>query len=147
MNKAFIRDPEEPDPRCPRCGGLGESVGRTTLEAHLPAEAAHRFSETSHYCANPRCPVAYFDAAGQEAGIEQLRGPAYPKDPAGPVCSCFGISIAEIENAARSGDKKAIRELLAKTQSSEAACITRAPNGRCCVREIQRLFLKHSRKA
>ena len=147
MNKAFVREPDEPDPRCPRCGVLGESVGRPTLAAHLPLEAVTQLGESACYCANPRCPVAYYDAAGAEVPLTLVREPAYPKDPDAPICSCFGLTAEQVERDARAGDPKRVRELIARAQGPEARCGTAAPGGRSCVGEVQKLFLKHFRAA
>ena len=142
MNKAFVREPDDPDPRCPRCELLGRSVARITLAAHLPPEAVPLLSDAAYYCANPRCPVAYFDASGTEVGVELLHNPAYPKDPAAPVCRCFNIMAEEIERDARAGDAARVKELIAKSRSPQARCAELSPSGQCCLPEVQKLFLK-----
>lgn len=143
MNKAFVREPDEPDPRCPGCGLLGEPVTRATLDANLPPQAARVLSDTACFCANPRCVIAYFDAAGQSQEIGLLRQRVYPKDPAGPICPCTQTSAAQIEADARSGDRTRIRQLLALGQSPDAACARLNPAGRPCAAELQQHFLKH----
>ncbi len=146
MNKAFVREPEPVEPRCPTldgCEGIGVPVSRTTLLAQLPQEIAQRLSESSYYCPNPNCRVAYFDVWGVSVSQTSLRTSTYPKNPTAPVCSCFGITAQEILEEALAGRKERVRELLAKAESTEARCETESPSGASCVVEIRRLFLKH----
>ncbi len=146
MNKAFVRDPEPGEPRCPApdgCGGIGTPVTHKTLLAQLPRDSAERFAESSYYCPNPSCGVAYFDLWGTSAARTDLRILAYPKSPAAPVCSCFGITEEEIREDAEAGRKDRVRELLAKAESAAARCETESPSGASCVVEIRKIFLKH----
>lgn len=145
MNKAFVREPDEPDPRCPRCGALGQSVPRVTLAEHLPLEAMALLSDSACFCGNARCDAAYFDASGASVGVELLRRPAWPKDPEAPVCACFGATADAIERDARAGINAGVKMLIAKSQSPAADCARKAANGRCCVPEVQRIFLKAHR--
>ncbi|MCX5659550.1 MAG: hypothetical protein NTW19_07475 [Planctomycetota bacterium] len=143
MNKAFVREPDEPDPRCPGCGSHGESVIRATLDANLAPAESRVLSDASWYCPNPRCSVGYFDASGQSVPTAALRHKAFPKDPAAPICPCKGVAAAEIEVDAEAGERTRIRALLAYGQSPEAACPHRSPTGQPCAAELQKHFLKH----
>ena len=99
MNKAFVREPEPAEPRCPAhegCDGIGTPVTRMTLLAHLPEDNAQSFAESSYYCGNPNCQIVYFDAWGTTVLKTALRSLAYPKSPTAPVCPCFGITAQEI---------------------------------------------------
>jgi len=146
MNKAFTREPEPVEPRCPPpagCGSIGMPVGRKTLLAQLPEELARAFSESVYYCQNPRCPVAYFDAWGTQAPASVLRLPSYPKSPTAPLCSCFGITAEAIRDEAEAGRKDLVRELVSRAGSDEARCETEAPCGTSCVVEARKVFMKH----
>ncbi len=146
MNKAFVRDPEPAEPRCPApegCDGIGVPVTRKTLLAQLPHDTAERFAETSYYCRNPHCPVAYFDQWGISVKRTELRSLAYPKSPTAPVCSCFGVNEEEIREDAESGRKDRVRELIARAETSAARCETESPSGASCVVEVRKIFLKY----
>ena len=39
MNKAFVREPDDVEPRCPKCGTPGEKVSRETILAQLQPAA------------------------------------------------------------------------------------------------------------
>ena len=146
MSKAFTRDPDPQEPRCPLpagCGSTGMPVGRKTLLAQLPESLARAFSESAYYCANPRCKVAYFDAWGTLAPASALRRTSYPKDPEAPLCSCFGITAEQIRDEAKAGRKDLVRDLVARSASAEARCETEAPCGISCVVEARRVFLRH----
>ena len=56
VNKAFVREPDDVDTRCPRCHIIGQPVARHTVLAHLPSDAAARLSDSASFCANPRKP-------------------------------------------------------------------------------------------
>ena len=146
MSKAFTRDPEPEEPRCPPpagCGASGMPVGKKTLLAQLPESLARAFSESAYYCPNPRCNVAYFDAWGTQAPANAIRRTSYPKTPTAPLCSCFGITAEQIREEAKAGRKDLIRDLVARAASDEARCETEAPSGISCVVEARRIFLKH----
>jgi hypothetical protein len=118
-------------------------VSRKTLLAQLPAELARAFAASAYYCPNPRCAVGYFDAWGTQAPASVLRQPAYPKSPAAPLCSCFGITADQIREDAEAGRKDLVRDLVARAGSDQARCETEAPCGASCVVEARRLFLRH----
>ncbi len=148
MNKAFVKDPEPGEPRCPApkgCGGLGSPVSRVTLVSQLPEVLAGKFSESAYYCANPSCQVAYFDTWGTTAERSSLSAAAYPKSPTAPVCSCFGFTADEVRTAAEAGRKDIVRDMVLKAEGDDAQCETKAPSGSCCATEIRRLFLHHLR--
>lgn len=146
MSRAFIKEPEPEDPRCPLpagCGGPGMPLGRKTLLAQLPEDVARTFAESAYYCGNDSCPVAYFDAWGAQAPASMLRCQAYPKNAAAPLCSCFGITAEAIRAEAELGRKDLLRDLLARAESKAARCETEAPSGTSCLVEARRVFLKH----
>src|SRR5687767_9338283 len=87
VSRAFMKEPEPGEPRCPKCAGLGEPVGLPTLEAHLAADVRAPLGATAFYCPDPACAVAYFNGWGTSVPREKLTSTAYPKDPEAPVCS------------------------------------------------------------
>ena len=54
----------------------------------------------------------------------------YPKDPAAPLCACFGLTRAEIEQDVREGVVTRTKAALGKANSPQARCSERAANGR-----------------
>ncbi|MBI3464139.1 MAG: hypothetical protein HY000_13945 [Planctomycetes bacterium] len=142
MNKAFVREPELAEYRCPKCGSLGSPVGRETLEAHLVPKALPKLAPSGFFCADPNCEVAYFDQFARSVQCDALRGPVYPKDLEAPICGCFGFTREDIEQDVQEGVATRCRELLAKAKSPDARCAIMAANGRSCVPEIQRYFMK-----
>lgn len=145
MNKAFVKEPEQGDPRCPAprgCGGPGVAVGRRTLDAQLARDVAATLGDGAYYCANPACDVAYFDAVEKTVTVDALRVVPYPKDPAGPICPCLGIGEAEIRAEATAGCRDRVREILAAADGPTARCLTASPTGRSCATEVRRLFMK-----
>lgn len=142
MNKAFVREPDSTVEHCPRCGSIGESVGSATLDALLKPECREKLGESASFCPSPTCPVAYFDQFERSATIEDLSRLVYPKDPAAPICPCFGLSCEEIEDEARAGEVTRVRGAIERAKSPEARCSQTAANGRSCVAEIQRYYMK-----
>ena len=143
MNKAFVREPES-DGRayCPRCGSLGTPVNKTTLDRHVQHQARPGLGDSAWFCEFARCDVAYFDSYERFLTVDELQATVYPKDPTAAICACFGFGPDDIEADVREGTPTRIRELLAKSKSPEAHCQTLAADGRCCIREVQRLYLK-----
>ena len=71
---------------------------------------------------------------------ERLTATAWPKDPGGPICSCSGITAADIKDDARQGDKKRVRDLMERSNDPNARCEERSPDGRPCIQQVLRLF-------
>jgi hypothetical protein len=143
MNKAFTREPDL-DGRvyCPRCSSLGIPVIRTTLDHHVNEPLRQSLGDAAWFCDFALCDIVYFDQFGRSVTIDELSSSIYPKDPAAPICACFGFTLEDLEADVEQGVPVRIRELLAKSQSSNAQCQTLAADGRCCMREVQRLYLK-----
>jgi hypothetical protein len=143
MNKAFVREPDA-DERvlCPRCGTLGIAVGRGPLDNHVRPEARGRMQDSAWYCAHPSCEVAYFNLFESTILKSELRAPVYPADVDAPICACFGFKYDDVEADVRNGQPTRIRALLAKSQSEDAHCQTLAVDGQCCLREVQKLYMK-----
>ncbi len=143
MNKAFVREPED-DGRayCPQCGSLGTPVNVTTLDRHVQQQSRPQLGDSAWFCGFAKCDVAYFDLFERSVAVDELQLAVYPKDASAPICACFGFSIEDIEADVRQGTPTRIRELLAKSKSSDAQCHTLAADGRCCMREVQRLYMR-----
>ena len=86
--------------------------------------------------------MAYFDGFEQTVEVDRVRSPAYPKNPAAPICNCFGFTTAEIDADLSEGTTVRTKALLAKSKSPEAHCTTAAPDGRCCAAEVQRYYMR-----
>jgi hypothetical protein len=142
VNKAFVREPDQTADYCPRCGAKGESVEAKALAAYLTEEQRGRLANPADFCPSPQCPVAYFDAFERIVLAVDLRKPAYPKDPTAPICACFGLTGADIEQDAREGVVTRTRAMLEKAKSTEARCSETAANGRSCAAYIQKYYMQ-----
>ena len=120
MNKAFVREPE-PDVQLDFRAKLGDAAW---------------------FCGFGNCEVTYFDLFERVVLVSELRHPIYPKDISAAICPCFGFSLDDVEAAIKERSPLKIRELLAKSKSKEANCCTLAPNGQCCLQEVQRLYIR-----
>ena len=148
MNKAFVREPElNGRAYCPQCGSLGTPVDRETLDHHVQQQSRSRLADSAWFCDFSRCDVGYFDQFERFVAVNELRSSVYPKDAEAPICACFGFSLEDIESDVREGTPTRIRELLAKSESSDAQCLTLAADGRCCMREVQRLYMRRIAEA
>jgi hypothetical protein len=142
MNKAFVREPDITEVLCPRCGAAGTSALRAAFETHVPPEPRRALAASTYFCPTPTCPVAYFDAFEAVVETAALHQPVYPKDPAAPLCACFGLTLDDVEADIAEGVPRRIRELLARSKSPEARCEELSPTGRCCLPEVQRCYFK-----
>lgn len=146
MSRAFVKEPEAKEPRCPPtvggCGGVGSPVTVATVRANVGNAELPEFHGDVFYCSNPGCAIAYFDGFGTRVERTELLRKAWPKDPDGVACSCFLVAVETIEEYALNGNKAAMRELLNRAASGEARCATRAPDGRSCATEVRRIFMR-----
>ena len=115
-------------------------MGSATLEAQLKPDARTALGANAFYCVNPGCPTGYFTSWGAAVPAASLSSPAYPKDPAGPICPCFGIHAADVAADARAGRKERVRDLMDRSKGPEARCAERCPDGRPCLTRVLRLF-------
>ena len=142
MNKAFVKEAEDPGDRCPSCGSAGQRVFRATLESHLPPELRGEFTESAFFCPQPTCPVAYFDPFERSIPADRLLQPVYPKDPAAPLCACFGLTEEDIEADVREGAVTRVKAHLQRAQSDAARCGTLAANGQSCIPAVQKCYMQ-----
>lgn len=140
MSRAFIRESEQAEPTCPGCGTPGDGVGPVTLAVHLPPDARAALGEKAYYCVNPGCPTAYFNGWGTAVASDRLITPAYPKNPEGPICPCFGLTADDVLADARDGRKERVRDLVERSKGPDARCLERCPDGRPCIPRVLRLF-------
>jgi len=143
MNRAFIREPDDTiDPRCPACGVVGLPVPRHTVTSLARPEAIGGLSDAAYFCATPHCNVVYYDGNGQFVDAAGVRVRVWPKDGGAAVCGCYGVTADLIEEDARAGRKEALRLLATRSAAEPARCEFKSASGRCCVPEVQRIYLK-----
>jgi len=143
MNKAFVREPDEPEHlKCPACSTIGLPVAAETLEAHLDKADLGRLGSTACYCPKPECPVGYFDNLDQSVPASAIRNTAFPKDPAGPVCTCLGLTAAKIIADGAAKNPARVRQAIQNAEANPMRCRRTHPAGRPCTADIQRLYLQ-----
>lgn len=145
MSRAFVKEADAKEPRCPSppgCGGTGIAVSSATIQANVAIEARVEFHGDAFFCPDPDCTIAYFDGFGTRIERSAMLRRAWPKDPDAPVCSCFEVTAADIEEWADRGAKVKVRELIDRTKGADAKCLTLAPDGRCCEEKVRRVFLR-----
>jgi len=135
-----MKEGEAPDPRCPSCGTPGDAVGPPTLDAQLSPEDRKALGDRAYYCASPSCPTAYYSAWDAVVPLERLKSRAWPKDPDAPICPCFGLMASDIVEDARSARKTRVLEIREESDAPDPRCPRVAPDGRCCVTQVMRLF-------
>jgi hypothetical protein len=143
MNKAFVKEQDSTEGRCPRCGSPGTAVYRSTLEAHLSPQQLENLTDSAFFCGQPRCPVVYFDLFDRVVEESAVRTPVYPKNPSAPLCACFGLTCEEVEQDIDEGVVTRTRACIERAKSKEAHCGTAAPSGQSCVAEVQRYYMQH----
>ena len=143
MNKAFVREPD-PDaaPLCPRCRTIGQSVRTKLIEHYVAPEIRATFSGDAWACTYADCDVVYFNAVDALIRTKDLQHPAWPYHGDAPICPCFGVTYEDIVADADAPEPLRIRELLRQARTPEARCATLAIDGQCCLREVQRLYLR-----
>jgi hypothetical protein len=141
MNKAFCKEPDSTaPPRCPACGNEGVQVTAATLAAH--SGAAESLGEPAYCCGSDSCDVAYFDLLERSIPVAAATGLVWPKDPAGPLCSCHGLTADDVDDAVRSGELARIRDVIRMAAGPDAQCGTKSPDGRPCTPRVQRFFMR-----
>lgn len=143
MNKAFVREPDSDDVRCPRCSAWGTSVDRVTVEALVKPEVVERLAPSASYCPTPTCEVVYFDAFERVVTIDELVRPVYPKDPDAPICPCFRATTDAIDQDIAEGTVVRTRQMVEQAKSPAARCHEMSVTGRSCAMEVQRYYMKH----
>lgn len=143
MNKAFVKELDA-DARvlCPKCGAMGTAVGKGPLDTHVREEARSRISDSAWCCGNSECSVVYFNLFDQTVTVDELKDRVYPYDLDAPICLCFGFTYDDVDHDSRHAVPHRIRELVTKSKSPDARCQALAVDGQCCLREVQRLYLK-----
>jgi hypothetical protein len=142
MNKAFLREPDQVDSRCPRCDSLGHPVGPQTLAAWLAPEVRQTLAESAYFCPHGQCPVVYYDDFGGKVDRAFVANPIPVKDLDAPLCACFGLTREDIEEDVDDGGVARTRAAVQRAQSADARCTTLAPNGRSCVPDVQGYYFK-----
>ena len=147
MNKAFCKEPDSSlPPRCPRCGADGLPVGPETLRAHLASDAAESLGEPAYWCATDACPIAYFDLFERSVDADAAHGLYWPKDPAGPLCCCHGLTMDDVDADLAEPVPSRVRAVVQRAGQADAACATKSPDGRPCVARVQRYFMRQKQK-
>jgi len=142
MNKAFVREPDNTDDYCPRCGSKGDPVRGDTLKSYLTDEQRDKVSEPAIFCPSPQCKVVYFDSFERTVLASEIDRPVYPKDTNAPMCACFGLTRKDIEREVQEGVKTRVKEIVEKSKSPDARCHKMAANGKSCIAYVQKYYLQ-----
>lgn len=142
MNKAFVREPDATEARCPKCGTPGIVVPEQTLNSFVAPGSLSEIAKTAYFCDFPRCDVAYFDDFERFVEISSLRVPVWPKDSNAPLCTCFGLTADDVRSDIAEGGVKRVRAIVERSKTSEAHCAECSPTGRSCVAAVQRYYFQ-----
>jgi hypothetical protein len=140
MSRAFMKEGEAPEPRCPACDAAGEPVGAPTLDAQVPPALRGLLGDKAYYCPTPTCRIGYFNGWGSTFPAEKLQNRTFPKDPDAPLCPCFLLSAADLIADAREGIKTRIQEIREEADAPDAKCPTLSPDGKSCATRAMQLF-------
>lgn len=143
MNKAFVRESDSTDELCPKCGAIGVPVRRDVVLRHVREPASVSIAESANFCPSPGCDVVYFDMFERTIAASAVRTPVFPKDPAAPICVCFGLAAADIDLDLAEGVNTRTKACLLRARTAEARCAELSPTGQPCVAEVQRYFLRN----
>lgn len=126
--------------RCPRNGDKGRAVELLTVKALLSETALSTIARGPYrFCADPHCPVVYFDVQQQVFTTGDVRVPVWQKRPSGErtICYCFGETEASIaREIAATGSCAAPARIREHVAAGRCACEVRNPRGVCCLGDL-----------
>jgi hypothetical protein len=117
-------------------------VGPETLRAHLDPAGVATLAEPVHWCPGESCDVAYFDLLERTVAVVHAHGLTWPKDPAGPLCSCHGLTVEDVDADLAEGAPTRVRAVVQKAGAPGAVCAVSSPDGRSCVARVQRYYVQ-----
>lgn len=131
---------EVDQPVCPDCGDHLRPVGTKTLKHLLRYPQARRLEEGIFFhCENPDCDAVYVRGAEPETATEpaevfrraDIRERALPFAAGSErlVCHCFGYTVGEIEEDARTGRDTIPAAISAEVRAGYCACEVMNPKG------------------
>jgi hypothetical protein len=140
MDECCCPPHEAEGPRCPGSASAGIPVDLTTVKALLTETALRRLQPVAHrFCADPGCPVVYYDSEGRVFTGADLRVAVWQKQAPGDrmLCYCFGESEGAIEQEiAREGRSAAEQRIREHIAAGRCACEVRNPRGACCLGDV-----------
>jgi hypothetical protein len=113
-----------------------------TLAAHVNPGTVDTLAEPAYFCGGDTCPVAYFDLLERTIATAAAHGLPWPKDPAGPLCACHGLTVDDVGRDLAEGAPTRVREVVRMAGEPQAACATKSADGRSCVARVQRYYMK-----
>ena len=129
---------------CPGCGGPTRPVGAKTVKHLLRTPLPHAvWGDGFRYCADPGCDVYYVRRRGEEQGALgpdadlEVYTAEHVKERARPyasgldrlVCHCFGYTVGDIVEDARSGRHLIPQAIAAEVRAGMCACEVMNPGG------------------
>ena len=100
----------------------------------------------SYWCTTDACPVAYFDLFERSVEAAAAHGLYWPKDAAGPLCCCHGLTVDDVDADLAEQAPSRVRAVVQKAGQPDAACATKSPDGRPCVARVQRYYMRQKQK-
>ncbi len=131
------------DERCRRCGEMGRTVLRETMESLLKPEALERLFDEPHYFdRTPECDVVYFsNEAGSYFQKDELKVRVGLKETESPIplCYCFGHTAESArEEILTTGRSTVAERITAEVQAGNCSCEVKNPSGKCCLGDVKR---------
>jgi len=128
--------------QCEACKQKGKPVSRKTVLLMLKPELLERaMSGKYSFCASVNCSIVYFEDAGSQFTVNDLRirvGLKVKNDPV-PMCYCFGFDESHIRDEIRRTGSTSIPEKISRLiREGLCACETRNPAGVCCLGEVNK---------
>ena len=147
MNKAFVREPEDDGPRVlPALQNAGPPGRLWPVRYAHPPRVPRKDAGRRLVLRVPALRSCLLQPLRRRSpdGRAQIAG--LPHDPNTPICACFGLTYDDVEADVHDGTPTRIRELLAKSKSSEAQCHKLAADGICCMAQFKNCTCDFARK-
>jgi hypothetical protein len=122
---------------CPINGQLYAQVSRRTVLHQVNQPWRHDLTAQHYYfCDDPNCEVVYFGDDQQIIRRHEMRQCVGQKSttPDKPVCYCFDILLADLQNENEQIRLKTFVTNLTRTSTCD--CEIRNPSGKCCLRDF-----------
>jgi len=122
---------------CPVNGQLYAPVSHRTVQHHVRQPWRRELTAQRYYfCDDPDCEVVYFGDNQQLILQAEMRQTIGQKSsaPDKPVCYCFDIQWADLQNP---GELVRLKTYVTEqTRTSACDCEIRNPSGKCCLRDF-----------